>query len=82
MMKKLLLPCIISAIVGIVTGFTVCQNTVVSDEKLINSYSNYYKATETLLDTLNEEYNWVDSFDSDYYDCKDELDKLLNSSAE
>ena len=37
----------------------------------VQSYRDYYNATEALLDTLENEYNWVDSFDPyEYYDAK------------
>lgn len=40
----------------------------------IKKYSAYYDATESLLDTLENRYNWVDCIDSqDYYDAVDKL---------
>ena len=69
----------IAAITVILIGFIYISYTVEQCEnmELLKAYNDYYKATESLLDTLNTEYNWVDSFDSDYYDCKDKLDKLI-----
>ena len=31
-------------------------------------YEQYYEATEALLDSLEEEYNWIDRYDSDALD--------------
>lgn len=46
--------------------------------QLIQAYDSYNKATEELLDTLDKEYNWVDSFDpEEYYDSREKLDSLL-----
>jgi hypothetical protein len=34
-------------------------------------YRQYYQETEVLLDTLDNNYNWTDSFDPyDYYNIK------------
>ena len=53
----------------------VCQNT---NNNLLNAYDSYNKATEDLLDSLNNEYNWVDAYDpQDYYDSRDKLDSIL-----
>ena len=46
--------------------------------QLIQAYDSYNKATEELLDTLDKEYNWVDSLDpEEYYDSREKLDSLL-----
>lgn len=40
----------------------------------IEKYIEYYEATETLLDTLEEHDNWVDRFDPvDYYEAREAL---------
>lgn len=44
-----------------VAGFKVCQNT---NNNLLNAYDSYNKATEDLLDSLDNEYNWVDAYES------------------
>lgn len=45
--------------------------------ELITSYEAYYNATETLLDDLDDKYDWVDSFDpQEYYLAKEKLDSL------
>lgn len=46
----------------------------IEDSQIINSYREYYSATESLLDTLEHHYNWVDGLDpQDYYDTVDKL---------
>lgn len=63
-MKKTLFICILAAIV-----VRICFV-----ENQLNAYKQYYKATENLLDTLELEYNWVDSFDPyEYYDAVENL---------
>lgn len=58
-----------------IAGFMVCQNT---NNNLFNAYDSYNKATEDLLDSLNNEYNWVDAYDpQDYYDSRTKLDSIL-----
>ena len=40
----------------------------------IDKYHYYYKSTEALLDTLENEYNWIDAIDSyEYYDAASKL---------
>lgn len=58
-----------------IAGFMVCQNT---NNNLLNAYDSYNKATEDLLNSLNNEYNWVDAYDpQDYYDSRAKLDSIL-----
>lgn len=74
-MKKTIFFCILSMVIGIIAGFMVCQNT---NNNLLNAYNSYNKATEDLLDSLNNEYNWVDAYDpQDYYDSRAKLDSIL-----
>ena len=41
----------------------------------IHKYKTYYLATEELLDTLEEHYNWVDAIDFyTYYDAVESID--------
>lgn len=62
-------------VIGIIAGFIVCQNT---NNNLLNAYDSYNKATEDLLNSLNNEYNWVDAYDpQDYYDSRAKLDSIL-----
>lgn len=66
-------------IIGIVAGFMVCQNTNNTRvNNLLSAYNSYNKATEDLLDTLDNEYDWVDAFDpQDYYESRAILDSIL-----
>ena len=42
----------------------------------VDKYQYYYKSTEALLDTLENEYNWIDAIDNyEYYDAVDRLKK-------
>ena len=62
-----------------VAGFMVRQNT--NHTKVnhpLSAYDSYNKATEDLLDTLNNEYDWVDAFDpQDYYESRAKLNSIL-----
>ena len=62
-----------------IAGFMIYQNTnntIVNH--LLSAYDSYNKATEDLLDTLDNEYNWVDAYDpQDYYDSRAKLDSIL-----
>lgn len=66
-------------IMGIIAGSVVCHNTMTTEySNLIDAYDSYNKATEDLLDTLDNHYNWVDAFDpQEYYDSRANLDSLL-----
>lgn len=61
----------ISFIVGVVLGATLAGLvlTKVGQENndTLNIYKEYYKNTECLLDTLELKYEWVDSYDPQYY---------------
>ena len=61
-----------------VAGFMVCQNTNNTRvNNLLSAYNSYNKATEDLLDTLDNEYDWVDAFDpQDYYELTSKLDSI------
>lgn len=62
-----------------VAGFMVFQNTNNTRvNNLLSAYNSYNKATEDLLDTLDNEYDWVDAFDpQDYYESRAKLDSIL-----
>lgn len=55
-----------------IAGFMIYQNTNNTRvNHLLSAYDSYNKATEDLLDTLDNEYNWVDAYDpQDYYDSR------------
>ena len=62
-------------IAGFVAGHSVATSELV---KYLEAYDNYNKATEELLDTLDNQYDWVDAFDPcNYYDSRAKLDSLL-----
>lgn len=78
-MKKTIILCILSMIIGMIAGFMIYQNTNNTRvNHLLSAYDSYNKATEDLLDTLDNEYNWVDAYDpQDYYDSRAKLDSIL-----
>ena len=86
-MKKTICLCSLVAIASFVAGLKVGQpndlqvanyNTLPYKIELIEAYDAYNKATEELLDTLNNQYDWVDAFDPyDYYESRAKLDSLL-----
>ena len=78
-MKKTIILCILSKIIGMFAGYKVCQNTYYKRvNHLLNAYDSYNKATEDLLDTLDNEYNWVDTYDpQEYYASRAKLDSIL-----
>lgn len=86
-MKKTVLLCSCAAIVAFAAGFKAGQpnnlqvanyNTLQYKTELIKAYGAYNKATEELLDTLDNHYDWVDAFDPyDYYESKAKLDSIL-----
>ena len=42
--------------------------------EVISSYKEYYKASESLLDSLDAQYSWTDSYDVfDYYESKQKI---------
>lgn len=62
-------------IIGIFAGYKVCQNI---NNNLLNAYASYNKATEDLLDSLDNEYNWADAYDpQEYYASRAKLDSIL-----
>ena len=78
-MKKTLIICILSIILGMIAGFVAGHSVATSESvKYLEAYDAYNKATEELLDTLENQYNWVDAIDPcDYYDSRSNLDSLL-----
>lgn len=44
--------------------------------QIIEAYNNYYRVTETMLDSISVKYDWVDEAPSEYYDARDRLDYL------
>lgn len=70
-MKKVIIFCILLMVIGMISGFMVCQNT---NNNLLNAYDSYNKATEDLLDSLDNQYNRVDAY---YYASRAKLDSIL-----
>ena len=66
-------------IIGVIVGSIVCHNTMNTKyDNLLNAYDSYNKAAEDLLDTLDNQYDWIDGFDpQDYYESRAKLDSLL-----
>ena len=64
---------------GMIVGFVAGHSVATSESvEYLEAYDAYNKATEGLLDTLNNQYDWVDAFDPcDYYDSRAKLDSLL-----
>ena len=69
--KNLVIAVIVLLVMNVVTviGWSKSMNQV-------DEYHYYYKSTEALLDTLENEYNWIDAIDNyEYYDAVDRLKK-------
>ena len=67
-MKKNYAIAVLILVVLALAGVTLYQS------ERLSAHKEYYKATENLLDTLENHYNWVDAFDpQDYYDAVDRL---------
>ena len=78
-MKKILTICILSIILGMIAGFVAGHSVATSESvKYLEAYDAYNKITEELLDTLDNQYDWVGAFDPcTYYDSRAKLDSLL-----
>lgn len=87
-MKKSITLCSLAAIAAFVAGLKAGQpndlqaanyNTLPYKIEVIKAYKAYYQSTEALLDTLENQYNWVDGYDAyDYYETKAKLDSIIN----
>jgi hypothetical protein len=74
---------IVGLAIGSVIGYHKADNEfaeyLIEYEDECNILGNYYDATESLLDDLNNEYDWVDAYDNyNYYDAKHSVDSLIN----
>ena len=78
-MKKNMILCIASIILGAIVGFVAGHSVATSESvEYLEAYDAYNKATEELLDTLDSEYDWVDAFDPQkYYESREKLDSLI-----
>ena len=64
----------IVSIAVVLSVFALGYMTGRMNDAELNSYKEYYKATECLLDTLEKYDNWVDRFDpEDYYSAIEKL---------
>ena len=67
--KKLLIAVLVLLVSNVfcIAGWNSSMNQV-------DKYHYYYKSTEALLDTLENEYNWIDAVDNyEYYDAVSQL---------
>lgn len=64
---------------GMIVGFVAGHSIATSESvEYLEAYDAYNKATEELLDTLNNQYDWVDAFDpQEYYESREKLDSLI-----
>lgn len=78
-MKNTFTICILSIILGMIVGFVAGHSVATSESvKYLEAYDAYNKATEELLDTLDNQYDWVDAFDpQEYYESREKLDSLI-----
>ena len=78
-MKKSIILCILFIMMGMIAGFVAAHSVATSESvKYLEAYDAYNKATEELLDTLDNQYDWVDAIDPyNYYDSRAKLDSLL-----
>ena len=75
---------VIGAIIGARFGMTVYKGKSIKAEKKVKAYEEYYKCTETLLDSLDGTRN-LDLMDTDletdygvnYLDAKSKVDELI-----
>lgn len=61
---------VLLAVISFNVGILYANITEYASDKdeLLDAYEWYYIATEDLLDTIEDHYNWVDAIDSyDYY---------------
>ena len=76
---------IVGAFVGACFGMNVYKGKSIKAEKKVKAYEEYYKCTETLLDSLDGTRN-LDLMDTDletdyganYLDAKSKVDKLID----
>lgn len=65
-------------IVAFMCGYHTGNVADKKQQELINAYELYKSGAEELLDSLDNRYNWVDSYDVyDYYDGLHKVDSLL-----
>ena len=62
------------AVLVLLVSNVLCITGWNSSMDQVDKYHYYYKSTEALLDTLENEYNWIDAIDNyEYYDAASKL---------
>lgn len=80
---------VIGIIIGACFGMSVYKDNSIKAEKKVKAYEQYYKCTETLLDSLDETRN-LDLMDTDletdyganYLDARSKIDELIENQYE
>lgn len=74
----------IGTIIGACFGMSVYKGKSIKAEKKVKAYEEYYKCTETLLDSLDgtHDLNLMDTdletdYGADYLDAKSKVDELI-----
>lgn len=76
---------IVGAIIGACFGANVYKGKSINAEKKVKAYEEYYKCTETLLDSLDgtHDLDLMDTdletdYGADYLDAKSKVDNLID----
>lgn len=76
---------VIGTIIGACFGMNVYKGKSIKAEKKVKAYEEYYKCTETLLDSLNgtHDLDLMDTdletdYGTDYLDAKSKVDNLID----
>lgn len=80
---------VIGTIIGACFGMNVYKGKSIKAEKKVKAYEEYYKCTETLLDSLDEtrDLDLMDTdletdYGSDYLNAKSKVDELIEKQYE
>ena len=75
---------VIGAIVSACFSVNVCKGRSIKTENKLKAYEQYYKCTETLLDSLDGTHNLdlmdtdlATDYGADYLDAKSKVDELI-----
>lgn len=76
---------VVGAFVGACFGTNVYKGKSIKAEKKVKAYEEYYKCTETLLDSLDGTHNLdlmdtdlATDYGADYLDAKSKVDNLID----
>lgn len=79
-----LIGAVVGAIIGACFGINAVKDSNNRAEKKVKAYEQYYKCTETLLDSLDSTRNLdlmdtdlATDYGTDYLDAKSKVDKLI-----